>query len=328
MFAPILAVVAVALDVPIASFDGVKATELEFKTVNDPVMGGQSASSFHVDNKVGVWEGEVKIVPFLKAPGFCTLQAQDQTFPNLHGTSGIAVRVAATDGLKQFRVMVGSNNAGRGMFNRMQYTAEITASAEMAEQFVPWSAFSCSWHGRNMDWFCPKIFHQLDQVTSVGIGTHYPLDAPTSFKLEIESIVAKNEGGEKKPCPFKKAVDAAKELHATDEARTAIAAVEDLYELEKKKVEKFMETSIEDKMNFAAQHFAHHGDHHHHHHQHHHGSMMGKKPCPFKKAVDAAKALYATEEARTAIAAVEDLYELEKTKVGGMMASAQKQIFV
>jgi hypothetical protein len=146
------------------------------------------------------------------------------------------VRVAATDGLKQFRVMVGSNNAGRGMFNRMQYTAEITASAEMAEQFVPWSAFSCSWHGRNMDWFCPKIVHQLDPVTSVGIGTHYPLDAPTSFKLEIESIVAKNEGGEKKPCPFKKAVDAAKELHATDEARTAIAAVEDLYELKKTKV--------------------------------------------------------------------------------------------
>ena len=34
----------------------------------------------------------------------------------------------------------------------------------MAEQFVPWSAFSCSWHGRSMDWFCPKIFHQLDQV--------------------------------------------------------------------------------------------------------------------------------------------------------------------
>jgi len=324
MFAPILALVAVALDVPIASFDGVKATELQFKTVNDPVMGGQSTSSFHVEKNVGVWEGEVKIVPFLKAPGFCTLQAQDQTFPTLHGTSGIAVRVAATEGLKQFRVMVGSNTAGRGMFNRMQYTAEITASAEMAEQFVPWSAFSCSWHGKNMDWFCPKIYHQLDQVTSVGIGTHYPLDAPTAFKLEIESIVAKNGEG-KKPCPFKTAVDAAKELYATDEARSAIAAVEDLYYKMEKKVEKFTETSIEDKVNFAVQRFAHHGDHHHHQHHHH---MMGKKPCPFKKAVDAAKAMHATDEAQKAIAAVEDLYELEKKKVDGVVASAQKNIFV
>ena len=37
-------------------------------------------------------------------------------------------------------------------------------------------------------------------MTSVGIGTHYPLDAPTAFKLEIESIAAKSEGAAKKPC--------------------------------------------------------------------------------------------------------------------------------
>ena len=30
--------------------------------------------------------------------------------------------------------MVGSNNAGRGMFNRMQYTAEITVSAVLASE--------------------------------------------------------------------------------------------------------------------------------------------------------------------------------------------------
>ena len=56
--------------------------------------------------------------------------------------------------------------------------------------------------------------------------------------------------------------------------------------------------------------------------------MMGKKPCPFKKAVDAAKAMHATDEAQKAIAAVEDLYELEKKKVDGVVASAQKNIFV
>merc|ERR1719487_1202039 len=63
--------------VPIATFDGVKATTLQWEPVNDPVMGGQSHSSFKVDTdkRLGVWAGEVKIVPFLKAPGFCNLQS-------------------------------------------------------------------------------------------------------------------------------------------------------------------------------------------------------------------------------------------------------------
>merc|ERR1719353_2647951 len=164
-----------------------------------------------------------------------------------------------------------------------------------------------------MDWFCPKIFHQLDQVTSVGIGTHYP-------------------------------------LHATEEARGAIAAVEDLYEMEKKKVENFMESSVEDKMDkvqFVAgmalahttkhfkenhAHWHHHGEHQgEHQHYHHHGEHQGEhqhKPCPFKKAVDAAKALHATDEARKAIAAVENLYELEKKKVDGMASAARSALFV
>ena len=38
---------------------------------NDPVMGGVSNSSFSVANGVGVWSGEVKTVPYLKAPGTC-----------------------------------------------------------------------------------------------------------------------------------------------------------------------------------------------------------------------------------------------------------------
>ena len=44
--------------------------------MNDPVMGGQSSSTFRVQGDVGVWSGEVKIVPKLHAPGFCRLQGE------------------------------------------------------------------------------------------------------------------------------------------------------------------------------------------------------------------------------------------------------------
>jgi hypothetical protein len=36
-------------------------------------MGGISESKFYIDhaNRVGVWNGQVRIVPSLQAPGFC-----------------------------------------------------------------------------------------------------------------------------------------------------------------------------------------------------------------------------------------------------------------
>merc|ERR1719313_1361989 len=67
--------------VPLATFDGAKGTTWTWEAVNDPVMGGQSVGNFSVqaDRKLAVWEGEVKIVPFLHAAGFCNAQAPGWT---------------------------------------------------------------------------------------------------------------------------------------------------------------------------------------------------------------------------------------------------------
>ena len=66
--------------ISLATFDGAKGTTQQWRAVNDPVMGGQSVGTFNVsaERKVGVWVGEVKIVPFLHAPGFCNIQAPTQ----------------------------------------------------------------------------------------------------------------------------------------------------------------------------------------------------------------------------------------------------------
>jgi hypothetical protein len=181
--------------IPIATFDGAKATTLEWQTVNDPVMGGQSKSNFSVDGArhVGVWAGEVKIVPFLHAPGFCNLQSpglgKTTEFPKLSGSSGITVRMRETlqSGLMNFNVQLMSTGA-KHLFHKGVYMANITISTDLTDHFVPWSAFTCSWRGQEVSW-CPGIATQLDKINSVGLGTASPGIAG-EFNLEIESISA------------------------------------------------------------------------------------------------------------------------------------------
>jgi hypothetical protein len=199
---------AVATAIPIATFDGAEETgKWDWETVNDPVMGGVSKSSFSVEGKVGVWKGDVKIVPFLKAPGFCTLRApgfrKTAKFPDLSQSDGLLVRTAASPtGLKDFRVTLSTEGAGRGMFSDMSYSAEFTATEDFEEVFVPWKAFHCSYHGKKMDWFCPRVNHQLSKVTSIGFATHYPLEAETPFELKIEAISARDSTEPKTGCFF------------------------------------------------------------------------------------------------------------------------------
>merc|ERR1711990_1003745 len=79
----------------LATFDGNKGSTFVWEAVNDPVMGGQSYGNFSVDDirKVAIWEGEVKIVPFLHAPGFCNAQApglgHTASFPSADGAKTI-----------------------------------------------------------------------------------------------------------------------------------------------------------------------------------------------------------------------------------------------
>jgi hypothetical protein len=179
-----------------------------WETVNDPVMGGKSESSFYQGESSGIWKGKVEIVPFLKKPGFCTLRSpglnkEPEKLLDLTNSDGVVVRAAASkDGLKKFRVQIGTEGAGRGMMSHMVYSAEVTLTEEMADHLVSWKDFSCSYHGKNMDWFCPKIYHELHRVNMLGFGTHYPLEEPEAFEVELASISTQESTEPKKKCPF------------------------------------------------------------------------------------------------------------------------------
>ena len=56
--------------VVLVTFDG-SATDRKWHVTNDPVMGGQSKSTFAVKDGVGMFSGTCAVVPFLKAPGLC-----------------------------------------------------------------------------------------------------------------------------------------------------------------------------------------------------------------------------------------------------------------
>eukprot|EP00416_Gambierdiscus_australes_P036770 CAMPEP_0171108640 /NCGR_PEP_ID=MMETSP0766_2-20121228/69338_1 /TAXON_ID=439317 /ORGANISM="Gambierdiscus australes, Strain CAWD 149" /LENGTH=403 /DNA_ID=CAMNT_0011570217 /DNA_START=61 /DNA_END=1272 /DNA_ORIENTATION=- len=181
--------------VPIATFDGAVGTTWPWETVNDPVMGGRSNSTFQVDTgrKVGIWDGEVRIVPFLRAPGFCNLQApglyKAATFPDLSSADGIVIRARETSssGLTHFNVMLTTKGARR-LFKQGVYVANFSMSGSMQDHFLPWKAFACSWRGDSVSW-CPVLTTQLGQVTNVGVGTAYPGPA-RKFHVELASLSA------------------------------------------------------------------------------------------------------------------------------------------
>merc|ERR1711907_80884 len=99
---------ATAATINLATWDGAAGTIFNFVELNDPVMGGQSAGTFTIDSstKVGVFDGEVKDVPSLKAPGFIKA-AGDGSFPDVSSTIGgdlvLSVR-SSTPEYQGFRV--------------------------------------------------------------------------------------------------------------------------------------------------------------------------------------------------------------------------------
>eukprot|EP00929_Paragymnodinium_shiwhaense_P050295 TRINITY_DN25326_c1_g1_i4.p2 TRINITY_DN25326_c1_g1~~TRINITY_DN25326_c1_g1_i4.p2 ORF type:complete len:190 (-),score=55.94 TRINITY_DN25326_c1_g1_i4:48-617(-) len=148
-----------AAEVPLATFDGAAGTTRDWEPVNDPVMGGKSKSTFAVDKdrQLGLWNGNVAIVPFLGSPGFCNLMSpglgKKAEFPDLSEMAGIAVRAreAMPEGLTKFEVMLQTNDAKKGSQEGV-YGGVFELSSEMKDSFVPWSSFNCTWRGQKVDW--------------------------------------------------------------------------------------------------------------------------------------------------------------------------------
>jgi len=188
----------------LSTFDGASATTLAWREVNDPVMGGQSTGTFTVDaaSKVGVFAGEVKIVPFLHAPGFANMQTKLSPV-DVSAADALQLVVRSTVAYKGFKAKFGPAPASGSFFAR-GYAADFNVDASAGEAdadgfqtvTIPFTAFSSHWSDKTGEptikcskahpEVCPDAQH-LKQLNSLEISAE---GVAGQFHLEVRSIGA------------------------------------------------------------------------------------------------------------------------------------------
>lgn len=177
----------------LATFE--ESSPLTWTVVDDPVMGGQSRSHLSTDaaNRAARWYGQVKIVPFLKSPGFCTFRTREFKFPDVSGTSGIHMRIRNnfTGGLSRFVFQLRTKD-GRSGVKQGTYSGNVTvpvssAGQEWIDVSTNWNDFDLTWRGQKI--YGPKLSDQLDQIQSIGLSTFFP-GTVGKFDLEVQTMTA------------------------------------------------------------------------------------------------------------------------------------------
>ena len=188
LFATVAFIVDATKNITLATFDGARSSTLKWHVVNDPLMGGQSVSTFDVKDGFGVFDGEVKIVPSLGAAGFCNLETEaGQTFPDITGAEGLLLSIRNTGTLTGLEVTISTKNSGT-TFRHGDYSGNTTIvnDGKLHDVFVPFSEFKCEWRGQVIR--CPEIQTQLAQVEALGVSFGQDPNVPGKFHIEIKSI--------------------------------------------------------------------------------------------------------------------------------------------
>jgi len=130
-----------------------------WEQMNDPVMGGRSTGSFHVEDHVGVFEGEVVNVPFLHAPGFIQARTVDRVaFPDVSRCTGLQLTVRTTATLEEdaaaapytgYRFSFGNAHAPGGKWHAYGFKTDLKAAWLSTDEFtdivLPFSSFTDFW---------------------------------------------------------------------------------------------------------------------------------------------------------------------------------------
>lgn len=130
----------------LATFDGAQGTTWDWRLVNDPVMGGVSNSTFSITGGVMAWHGAVKVVPKLKAPGFCNLETQRFGRANsVAATTHFVMRVrSSTPQYYGFKVSFAALTLNP-QFASFKANYNVTVGNEWSLVSIPWDQFSNDW---------------------------------------------------------------------------------------------------------------------------------------------------------------------------------------
>jgi len=167
----------------------------DWRTMNDPVMGGRSTSSVSVGDGMASFEGICAIVPFLRAPGFITMTTgvhvtpggflgrlgkgsnteSNPVFPDVSKCKGLALTLRTTVDYEGYYVSFGTDRAPGGRhaigYKRHLY---LEASETFGDVALPFSDFSSKWDDatgkttvtcRDDSRFCPSLETLRDMKT-------------------------------------------------------------------------------------------------------------------------------------------------------------------
>lgn len=138
-------------DILLATFDGAKGTTHTWKEQNDPVMGGESTGTFTVSNGLGVFDGDVVDVPFLKAPGFIKTTVVDmkplgKVFSDVSSCSAITLTARASNSYAGYRLSLGNAHAPGGKTFAYGYKSHFTPPVgKFGTVTIPLDDFSDYW---------------------------------------------------------------------------------------------------------------------------------------------------------------------------------------
>eukprot|EP00429_Kryptoperidinium_foliaceum_P051141 CAMPEP_0176106306 /NCGR_PEP_ID=MMETSP0120_2-20121206/53348_1 /TAXON_ID=160619 /ORGANISM="Kryptoperidinium foliaceum, Strain CCMP 1326" /LENGTH=222 /DNA_ID=CAMNT_0017440429 /DNA_START=66 /DNA_END=734 /DNA_ORIENTATION=- len=138
-------------EVLLAGFRGSGAEVHTWKQMNDPVMGGRSTGTFHVENGLGIFDGEVVGVPFLKAPGFIKCNTVDavpfrRAFPDVSQCKAISIKAMSANSYSGFFFSFGNAHPAEGKFFASGYKASFQpAVGEFKDVVIPFDSFTDLW---------------------------------------------------------------------------------------------------------------------------------------------------------------------------------------
>lgn len=183
-------------DVQIESFSDPHHT---WEALNDPVMGGSSTSKVDVfkDEGLAIFDGEVVDVSFLNAPGFISMQTQQEYFPDISMCHAIKINLKSKNKYEGLRVSFGTHHAENAMPYVSGYKTHVLdlPTDDFGDIILNFSDFSDNWDPYTGDVLvscadnskhCPDIdtLKNLGRFSIMGEG----IDG--KVHLSINSIVA------------------------------------------------------------------------------------------------------------------------------------------
>lgn len=170
----------------------------KWQEMNDPVMGGRSTGSFAITDGLGVFDGEVVDVPFLKAPGFISARTAYSTFPDVSACKSLTLNLRSTVQYGGYRISFGNKHAPDGKRHASGFKANLyvnPSSTEFSTVVIPFSNFTDDWDDATGDpihtceensVYCPDeaTLKNMQTMALWGEGVKGPVH------LEVKSIWA------------------------------------------------------------------------------------------------------------------------------------------